>query len=50
MKEIDTDGVRIVRIFGFPFQAEIADFLVAPLVDGFLAAVERDAGQFGLEG
>jgi hypothetical protein len=33
-----------------PFQAEIADVLVAPLVDGFLAVAERDAGQFGLEG
>jgi hypothetical protein len=44
----DADGVGVVGIIGFAFQAEIADVLVAPLIDGILAAAERDASQFGL--
>jgi hypothetical protein len=50
MKEINTDGVGVVGIIGFAFQAEKSDVLVSPLIDGILAAVERDAGQFGLKG
>jgi hypothetical protein len=33
----DADGVGVVGIIGFAFQAEIADVLVAPLIDGILA-------------
>ena len=50
MEEPEADGIGIVWIVGFPFQAEIANVLVAPLADGFLAVPKFDAGQFGLKG
>lgn len=46
----DADSIWIVWIIRLSDQAEIADVLVAPLENGLLAVIERDAGKFGLKG